>query len=132
VHQNLNKILDSGIQPKLIAVETLDYPFDLLDGVIDDLALSVCLDLGHLMAGAYDIKTAFKAYGSKTSIIHLHGFNKDHDHMALDQLSAQCVQSVLWILKRFKGTVSLEVFSFEDLQASLDYLDQFYHISKSR
>jgi len=132
VFRNLQKILAQGIPPELIAVENLDYPFDLLDGMIDDLDLSVCLDLGHLMAHDDDMKTVFDTYGSKTSIIHLHGFNEDRDHIALDQLSAELVQSVLWILQRFKGTVSLEVFSFDDLKASLDFFDKVYNISKAR
>lgn len=127
VYRNLKKILGRGIPPELIAVETLDYSLDLLDGIIDDLGLSICLDLGHLMARAVDIKAVFNTYGSKTSIIHLHGFNEDRDHMALDRLSAPFVQSVLWILKRFKGTVSLEVFSFGDLNASLVFMDKIYH-----
>jgi sugar phosphate isomerase/epimerase len=126
---SLEKILAGGVAPHLIAVETLDYSFDLLDAIIDEFDLSVCLDLGHLMIRAVDTKSVFNTYRNKISIVHLHGFNNDGDHMALDQLSAQCVQSVLWILKRFKGTVSLEVFSFEDLNASLDFFDQFVDIA---
>jgi sugar phosphate isomerase/epimerase len=132
VFRNLQKILARGIPPPLIALETLNYPFELLDDIIDDLSLSVCLDLGHLMARNDDIKTVFNAYADKTSIIHLHGFKEDRDHMALDQLSAEFVQSVLWILHRFKGTVSLEVFSFDDLKASLDFLDKVYKTSNTR
>lgn len=132
VRQNLNKLLDNGIEPEGIAVETLDYPFELLDGIIDDLNLSVCLDLGHLMAGGYNIKTIFNDYGRRTSILHLHAFTKNGDHMALNHLSAEYAQAVFWILNNFNQTVSLEVFSFEDLQVSLDYLDQYYNIVKER
>ncbi len=132
VFRNLQKIFDQGVPPHLIAVENLDYPFDRLDDIIDELNLSVCLDLGHLVACDDDIKTVFNAYADKTSIIHLHGFKEDRDHMALDQLSAEFVQSVLCILQKFKGTVSLEVFSFDDLRASLDLLDKVYKISNAR
>jgi adenosylcobalamin phosphodiesterase len=123
VFDNLRKILPHAPSPKRIAVETLDYSFDLLAAVIDDLDLGVCLDLGHLMARGDDIKTVFKTYSSKTSIIHLHGFTEDRDHQALDQLPAESISSVMWILQRFNGTVSLEVFSFDDLEASLHILD---------
>jgi len=126
VFHGLEKLLAGGIPPQSIAVETLDYSLDRLDGIIDNLDLNVCLDLGHLMARAVDIKTVFDHYGGKTLIIHLHAFEKDRDHLALDRLSAQCAQTVLWILNRFRRTVSIEVFSFEDLKASLDFLDQFY------
>ncbi|MDJ0985485.1 MAG: cobamide remodeling phosphodiesterase CbiR [Desulfobacterales bacterium] len=128
VQRNLIKILESGAQPELIAIETLDYPFNLLEPIIENLNLSVCLDLGHLMAGAYDMKTVFNAYGHNTVIIHLHAFAKNRDHMALNHLSPKHAQTIFWILNNFQKTVSIEVFSFEDLQASLDYLDQFCHI----
>ena len=131
VRRNLDQILVSGISPQLIAVETLDYPFDRLAGIVEDLKLSVCLDLGHLAAGAFDIKTIFKRYGSKTSIIHLHGFKRDRDHLAIDQLPAECLQAVLWVLQRFEGTVSLEVFSYDDLNVSLRFLDNVYNGSFS-
>ena len=126
VFRNLEKLRAGGIPPQSIAVETLDYPLDWLDGIIDELDLGICLDLGHLMARAVDIKTVFDTYGSKTSIIHLHAFKNGCDHMALDCLSAENAQVVLWILQRFTRTVSLEVFSFEDLKISLDFLDQVY------
>ena len=126
VFRNLEKLVTGGIRPQSIAVETLDFPLDLLDGIIDDLDLSICLDLGHLMAGAVDIKSVYKRYRSKTTIIHLHAFKKDRDHLALDQLSTEYIQAALWILRQFTRTVSLEVFSFESLQASLAFLEKHW------
>ena len=122
---NLEKILAGGVQPHLIAVETLDDCFHLLDGILSDFHLSVCLDLGHLMARAVNIQHAFNTYSGKISIIHLHGFNENGDHKALDQLPAQFAQSVSQILHEFSGTVSVEVFSYEDLRNSLDIFDRF-------
>ncbi|MDX1709053.1 MAG: cobamide remodeling phosphodiesterase CbiR [Desulfobacterales bacterium] len=124
VVDSLEKILAGGVQPELIAVETLDDNFYLLDEILEDFHLSVCLDLGHLMVRAVNIQQVFNTYSRKISIIHLHGFNKNGDHKSLDQLSEQCVQSVSRILRRFRETVSLEVFSYKDLMASLDIVDR--------
>lgn len=124
VFRNLEKLVAGGMRPQSIAVETLDYPLNLLDGIIEDLDLRICLDLGHLMAAAVDIKSVYERYRSKTSIIHLHAFKKGRDHLALDQLSTEYNQAVLWILRQFTRTVSLEVFSFASLQASLAFLEK--------
>ena len=123
---NLKKILAAGIQPDSILVETLDYPCELLSEIIGELDLNICLDLGHLMLRGYDIKNAFNRYGAKTAMIHLHGFMNNRDHLDLNTLSGDNIEPLLWILRQFTKTVSLEVFSFEDLQASLMFLEKHW------
>ena len=124
VHQNLEKILSAVGNNNIIAVETLDYPLDLLEDLIVDLGLAICLDLGHLMVYDHDLVEVFNKYGFKSSVIHLHGVENGQDHMALDRLSANLASSVLQVLKRFTGVVSLEVFSFDDLNSSLKFLEK--------
>jgi sugar phosphate isomerase/epimerase len=124
VFKNLEKILTGGIAAESIAVETLDYRFDLLNDILAELNLSVCLDIGHLIAHGYDLNALFDKYGDITSIIHLHGVKNGHDHLALDKLSDKFREPVLAILKRFSGSVSLEVFAFDDLKFSLAFLER--------
>jgi sugar phosphate isomerase/epimerase len=121
---NLAKILASGVRPDSIWVETLDYPCELLTDIIGELDLKICLDLGHLLLHGYDIKSAFNNYKAKTAMIHLHGFRDDRDHLELDTLSEDDIGPLLWVLRQFTKTVSLEVFSFEKLQASLAFLEK--------
>jgi sugar phosphate isomerase/epimerase len=123
VYHNLDKILSATLQKDIIAIENLNYPFELVEEIIIDLDLSICLDLGHLMLYDYDIVSGFNKYSFKTSIIHLHGVEKARDHTALYRLPDKLIESVLWILKRFTGVVSLEVFSFENLNSSLIFLE---------
>jgi sugar phosphate isomerase/epimerase len=124
VFKNLEKILAGGIAAESIAIETLDYRFDLLNDILAELNLSVCLDIGHLIAHGYDLNTLFNKYGAITSIIHLHGVKNGHDHLALDQLPHKFSEPVVAILKRFTGSVSLEVFAFDDLKPSLAFLER--------
>jgi adenosylcobalamin phosphodiesterase len=63
---------------------------------------------------------------SRTSIIHLHGANKRRDHQPLDLLSKMKLKTILKMLKRFKGVVSIEVFSYDHLNASLKYLENVW------
>ena len=123
VLKNLEKILAAGIAAESIAIETLDYRFDLLNDILAELNLSVCLDIGHLMVHEYDLNALFNQYVDKTAIIHLHGAKSGHDHLALNKLPDKFIQPVLSILNRFTGSVSLEVFAFEDLKVSLEFLE---------
>jgi len=123
VYKNLDKILSVVENRKIIAIETLDYPLELLEDIIVDLDLAICLDLGHLMVYDNDVKEVFKKYAYKTSVLHLHGVENNRDHLTLNRLSPKLIETVLWVLKRFTGVVSLEVFSYEDLISSLKFLE---------
>jgi sugar phosphate isomerase/epimerase len=123
---SLRKILATGIQPGLISIETLDYPCELLTDIICELDLNICLDLGHLILHGYDINSAFDSFAAKIAVIHLHGFVDNRDHLALNKLSGDAIEPVLWILRQFTKTVCLEVFSFEELQASLAFLEKHW------
>ena len=123
VLKNLKKILANGIAAESIAIETLDYRFDLLKDILAELNLSVCLDIGHLIANEYDFNTLFNQYVDRTAIIHLHGVQRGHDHLALNKLADPFIQPVVSILKRFTGIVSIEVFALDDLKRSLAFLE---------
>ena len=123
VHRNLVKILATGVGD-LISIETLDYPFDIIETIISDLNMSICLDLGHLIVHGEDLKRVSDKYLDKTSIIHLHGVADRKDHLALDRLPKPLVTPVFEILDQFSGSVSLEVFSFENLNTSLAFLER--------
>ena len=124
VYRNLEKIVLSGVRADRIAIETLDYAFDTIEEIINELNLSICMDLGHLILHRFDPAAFFNKYAAKISIIHLHGVNNCRDHVSLENLPVEMMKSVLKILKNFKAMVSLEVFSFMDLKNSLNFLEQ--------
>ncbi len=126
VYKNLEKIISEIENRKIIAIETLEYPLELIEAVIVDLDLVICLDLGHLMVYDYDVKEVFKKYEYKTSVLHLHGVENNRDHIRLSRLSPKLIETVLWVLKRFTGVVSIEVFSYEDLISSLKFLENHW------
>ena len=125
--KNLDKILASGIPAQLISIENLDYPFEIVAPVISGLDLTICLDCGHLMLHGDDIQTFFNTYSAKTAIIHLYGVAKNHFHGALDQLSETKMAPIMRLLAKFNGIVSLEVFSYAHLDASLKFLEKCWN-----
>ncbi len=126
VYRNLVNILSAVEKNEIVAVETLDYPLELLEDIIFDLDLAVCLDLGHLMVYDYDVLEVFNKFASKASVLHVHGVENGRDHTSLEKLADHLFEPVLQVLNRFTGVVSLEVFSFVNLDSSLKYLESLW------
>ncbi len=125
--KNLEHLTASLSDPALISIETLNYPFEFLDGMIDACGMSVCVDAGHLIKYNFSIDTVFEKYRDKIPLIHLHGVDFSQpfapkDHQSLDKTPPDRFASTLNILKQFTGVVSVEVFNYGDLSASLKYL----------
>ena len=127
LRKGLDRLIAGGISPESISVETLDYPFEWVAGIVSDLNLSVCMDLGHLIVHGYPMKALFDGHGDRVTIIHLHGVDRrGRDHLALDCMGKKEMAAVLEILAAFSGIVSLEVFSLSDLTASLPVLEKYF------
>ena len=124
VYRNLEKIVLAGVSAEKISIETLNYPLALIESIITDLNLSVCLDIGHLIIFGADIKSMFNKHPETVSIIHLHGVKNLKDHNSLDLLPDILLDAVIERLKKFSGTVSLEVFNYDYLKASLNVLER--------
>ena len=111
-----------------LSIETLDYPFEWAEKIVTDHNLSLCMDIGHLMVHGFDAQAFFQKYADIISIIHLHGVENGQDHIALNRLSEKNIHLVMKILKQFRGVVSLEVFSYHHLNASLNFLEEHWQI----
>jgi sugar phosphate isomerase/epimerase len=125
-YRSMKTLCTPGFNSRAISIETLNYPLEWIEHILVDFNLSVCMDLGHLILYGLNMKDIFDRYKNKTSIIHLHGANERRDHQALSFLSTLNLKIILNILKQFKGIVSLEVFSFDHLSASLKYLENVW------
>jgi sugar phosphate isomerase/epimerase len=123
VRGSLDRLFNLGVDRNSLAIENLDYPFAWLDAILLDLNLNVCLDLGHLRTQGWNVSGHFETYQSKTRALHVHGVAAGRDHLSLDCSSRTYLSDVLRILNRFTGSVCLEVFSYKDLLASLQLLE---------
>lgn len=123
VRESLYEIARFGIDSCRIAVETLGYPFKWVENLIKEFGFSICLDIGHILLYGQDLKLYFDKYLSNTSVIHLHGHENGIDHLGIDRLSEEDLNLIFHHLYDYKGIVSLEVFSFDDLQRSLGVLE---------
>jgi sugar phosphate isomerase/epimerase len=128
--QGLETLLFKIPNPDIISIETLDYPFDLVEPFIDEFNLSVCIDAGHQIKYNYNLIKTFDTHQSRTPVIHLHGVDfsghKIKDHTSLDKLPEQYISQLKTILNNYTGVVSLEVFNLENLNKSLFLLQKIF------
>lgn len=123
VQRSLTDLAAGLGDPARISLETLDYPLEWLEDVIAACGLRVCMDVGHLLNRGQDPGLFFRRFETRIAIIHLHGADDGRDHLALTRLPKPAAETLRRLLPRFAGIVSLEVFSFEALTASLDWLE---------
>jgi len=116
-------VLDGPPAPQRFTVETLDYPFAWAEPLVEDFGLSVCADLGHLFVHGFDPMPLFERHRRRITVIHLHGVAGGKDHLPLDRIESAFAATTRRILDGFSGVVSLEVFSFGALAASLRFLE---------
>jgi sugar phosphate isomerase/epimerase len=99
--QSLQTILaETGIHSRKLAVETIEFPFDLMMELAEGLDLSVCLDTGHILAGfsgPITLPEALERILPRLGEIHLHdapwqgpersiGYGKDHQALGKGDL----------------------------------------------
>lgn len=66
---------ETGLPSRKLAVETIEFPFDLTFELAEELDLSICLDTGHILVGFSGPITIFEALNrsmSRLGEIHLH------------------------------------------------------------
>jgi len=124
IYHSLSRLMDAGMNAEDITIENLNYPFEWLGTLISDFNFRVCLDFGHIFRYTQDADIIWNNYRERITLIHLNGFEGDRDHISLTSLSPGQLSQILRVLKTFTGTVSVEVFSFDDLKSSLNLLEE--------
>lgn len=121
--ESLDELLQrTKIPARRLSIETLDFNPQWLVDIIESLDLAVCIDVGHLIRFGYDLASAIDQFQQRTTVYHLHGVADGKDHLSLARLESDATKTLVPVLERFRGTVSLEVFNHGHLTESLDTL----------
>ena len=118
---SLEKLLSSGIAPRQLCVESLDYDFSLIEPVLEALDLSVALDVGHLVRDGRDELSTLRRLRERTRIIQWHGTEPGaRDHRSLRHYPPARGRALLKALidDDYTGVLTLEVFRERDLLES--------------
>ncbi|MCX6079182.1 MAG: cobamide remodeling phosphodiesterase CbiR [Chloroflexi bacterium] len=110
-----------------LALENLEgYPLDFHAAILERIAVSRTVDIGHLWLDGHDPLEYLRAALPRTRVIHIHGIS-ERDHSSLAHIPSAQLASVLAELTRFNytGILTLEMFSEQDFLTSLQTLDGF-------
>jgi sugar phosphate isomerase/epimerase len=133
--ESIRKILaETGIESRRLAIETIEFPFDLTLALAEELDLSICFDTGHILvgfSGPVDFFDALERCLPRLGEVHLHdgpwqgperfiGYGKDHQPLGLGDLD---IPRFLDRLHReeFSGPIVFELRTDQAL-ASLDVI----------
>ena len=110
-----------GEEKRLVAVENIEYPYGLVAPLVTEYGFGVCLDLGHLVRYGHDLEEGLTLLPLVLHL-HYHGVQDGRDHLALTD-----VEQARMLVGRleeagYEGVVTLEVYSLENLKASLALL----------
>jgi sugar phosphate isomerase/epimerase len=106
-------------------VETLSFPLEIVDDIIEDLELSVCLDIGHLIVNKYSIEDHLDKYLDKTKSIHLHGTSGAKDHLDLSYLDPAIITLLLSRITDRDLNLIIEIFNEENFLKSMEVLKEY-------
>jgi len=129
IERSICSLLSRDIDPDLLCLENLSYPFHYLDGLLEKYGLSVCLDVGHLLRYRYSLPDFLSRYYERIQVIHLHNSTEEQDHKGLVPPLSEEQEYLLRYLeeKDYRGILTLEVFNEEDFLRSYELVKAFLY-----
>jgi sugar phosphate isomerase/epimerase len=124
------ELLGTGIPSHLFSVETLDYPFALVDPIVCEFELSVCLDIGHVLLQGYPLDAYLAKYHDRIRVFHAHGIRENKDHRDLGALRESDLALLFGSLRSCRSSppvLTLEVFDENDFRLSLEVVERMGH-----
>jgi sugar phosphate isomerase/epimerase len=123
-------ISKSEVNPRKLAIENVEFPFEFTRDVVDELDTSICFDTGHLltkMSGDEPLSEFYKKHRDRITEIHLNDGVAERneagghqDHMVLGTGDMPIREFLLELVNdKFEGPLILEM-PYEDVIESLN------------
>lgn len=103
-----------------LAVENMEgYPLDFYEPVLEQIAVSRAVDVGHLWFDNHDPVAYLRNALPRTCVIHIHGI-AGRDHKSLTNVAPEKLRAILNELVRadYHGVLTVEIFSDDDFLTS--------------
>ncbi|PKO23290.1 MAG: xylose isomerase [Chloroflexi bacterium HGW-Chloroflexi-1] len=106
-------------EPERLCIENVErWNPEAFAPVVEALLVSRTIDIGHLWLQGADPLEHLARWVERTRVIHLHGI-AERDHASLAHIPAEQLDPVIaFLVARFSGVVTLEVFNEADLASS--------------
>jgi sugar phosphate isomerase/epimerase len=118
----------AAVPASVFCAENLNYPFELVWPVVEEFALSVTLDVGHLEYYGFPTGEYLERYLTRAKVLHMHGTLDGKDHNSLAFMKPESLDMVMKALKDepLPGRVfTLEIFSQDDFDSSCSVMERF-------
>ena len=128
LNRSVGDLMASGIDPRLLNVETLDYPFEYVFDIVSFHGLSICLDVGHLAFYGYDIQEYLDKYFAQTGVMHIHGNADGVDHKDIGLLPSELAATLIRRLEEEnerERVATMEIFGRRDFERSMDAMQRW-------
>ncbi len=125
--ESVLRMLPKEVSPKRICIENLDYPFEWVSPLVEEMGLSICFDVGHLLLSGARPTAFLDTFGPRIRVVHLHGVKGTKDHMPVSCLAPALLQRLYTRLSGDPFThrvVTLEVFDAEHLRESMRTMEK--------
>jgi sugar phosphate isomerase/epimerase len=122
---SLRALLARGLSPATLCLETLEYDFALVEPLVEELGLSVALDVGHLARDGVPFDAVVARNLRRAKVVQWHGTEPSgRDHRSLRHYPRAEALRLLRALRAagWAGVLTLEVFGEADLEDSLAVL----------
>jgi len=117
----------SWLDKSKICVESLGYPIDWHQPIVDQYGFSYCLDMGHLWKYEADWEAECEKYLAQTRVIHLHGVSEGKDHISLKKSKMEILSRFAnTCLRGYSNVVTLELFSQLETFESFEILENIW------
>ncbi len=137
--ESVSRLLESSlIDSQMFCAETLSYPFELVQSLVDKHNLAVTLDIGHVWMMGYDAQKSCSSLLANTRVCHLHGVDSSSvDHQSLRVGDPSLIESFLSSLVEQdrdgkERVLTLEVFNQHDFLTSLSLLQESHAMMGKR
>lgn len=124
---SVRSLIEAGIPSRMLAVETLDYPFRFAEPIVEECDLSVCIDAGHLILADRDPAAHIKNYRQRCRVVHLHGVKDGKDHLGIEDMNDFEVRAIINAVSESPGpdcVLTLEVFDKDIFSKSVKKLSK--------
>jgi len=127
VGRSIEDLLQIGVPPQRLCVETLEYPFEWIEPVVRAHGLSICMDLGHVIAAGQSVTDCMDRYLDRTAVVHLHGVG-ERDHQSLARIAPDLLATILSRLandRTRERVLTLEVFDRTAFEESFALVEEY-------
>lgn len=123
--KSIEEIVSGLPSGRKLALETLDFDFDLLEEIVSTYNLSVIVNISQCINYGHSYQYYTEKYLQRIVDIHLPGLESEKDRQSVEHIDSKTLKQYFQLLEKlnYKGNLLIEVHSQAKLESSYNFLD---------